>query len=163
VRVRRANATDIPRIMELERKSATAAHWTQEQYAEALARESEEQRAERLAWVAEEDLQAQPQVAKKAPEIVAFLIARRVDAEWELENVVVASRARRKGLGSLLIKTLAQHAVRLRGTSIFLEVRESNQAARALYEGVGFEESGVRKNYYANPAEDAILYRLNVG
>jgi ribosomal-protein-alanine N-acetyltransferase len=39
-------------------------------------------------------------------------------------------------------------------------VRESNQAARALYIQLGFEESGRRKLYYANPQEDAVLYRL---
>jgi [ribosomal protein S18]-alanine N-acetyltransferase len=149
--------------MELERESATAAHWTQERYAEALARDSEEEVPERIAWVAEEDLQAQPRVAKKAPEIVAFLVARRLDEEWELENVVVAARDRRKGLGSLLMKKLVQHAEGLPGASIFLEVRQSNEAARALYEGLGFQENGLRRNYYANPAEDAILYRLNVG
>jgi len=43
---------------------------------------------------------------------------------------------------------------------VFLEVRESNQPARAFYLRQGFEESGRRKFYYANPQEDAILYRL---
>jgi [ribosomal protein S18]-alanine N-acetyltransferase len=149
--------------MELERASASAAHWTQEQYVQALATEPEQQRPERIVWVAEEKIQTQPQVEATSAEIVAFLVARRVDAEWELENVVVATQARRKGLGSILMKTLAEHAGRLPGTSIILEVRQSNQAARALYERLGFQENGVRKNYYANPAEDAILYRLNVG
>jgi [ribosomal protein S18]-alanine N-acetyltransferase len=146
--------------MELEHESVSAAHWTQKQYGEAFATGSKEQHPERIAWVAEEDLQAHPHVASKAPRILAFLIARRVGLEWELENVVVAAQARRKGLGSLLIKKLLQYSGRLPGTSIFLEVRESNQAARALYQGLGFQETGLRKNYYANPTEDAMLYRL---
>jgi [ribosomal protein S18]-alanine N-acetyltransferase len=162
VRVRPANASDIPAIIELESESRSAAHWTREQYAEALTAGYEEPRPERIAWVAEQDLQAQPQVAGKAAEILAFLIARRVNVEWELENVVVAARVRRKGLGSLLIKYLVQHAGRLPETTIFLEVRESNQAARMLYERLGFQETGMRKNYYANPVEDAMLYRLDV-
>jgi ribosomal-protein-alanine acetyltransferase len=149
--------------MDLERESASAAHWTQEQYAQALASESEERRSKRIAWVVEDKIQTRTQVGAASTEIAGFLVARRIDAEWELENVVVAQSARRKGLGSLLMKMLAEHAGRLPGTSIFLEVRESNQAARALYEGLGFRQNGVRKNYYANPAEDAILYRLNIG
>ncbi len=148
--------------MELERESRSAAHWTAEQYAQALPAGSQQPRPERIAWVAEEGLEGQPRVASKAAEIMAFLIARRIDLEWELENVVVAARVRRRGLGSLLIKNLVQDAGRLPRATIFLEVRESNRAARALYEGLGFEETGARKNYYANPLEDAILYRLNV-
>ena len=42
--------------------------------------------------------------------------------------------------------------------SVFLEVRESNSAARSLYEKLGFQQTGRRKSYYANPIEDAILY-----
>jgi ribosomal-protein-alanine N-acetyltransferase len=42
---------------------------------------------------------------------------------------------------------------------VFLEVRESNSAARTLYEKAGFEATGLRKSYYANPVEDAVLYR----
>jgi ribosomal-protein-alanine N-acetyltransferase len=42
---------------------------------------------------------------------------------------------------------------------VFLEVRESNAAARALYANAGFEQTSRRKSYYANPLEDAILYR----
>jgi ribosomal protein S18 acetylase RimI-like enzyme len=45
---------------------------------------------------------------------------------------------------------------------VFLEVRESNQAARAFYARLGFEQSGRRKLYYANPPEDAVLYRLTL-
>jgi ribosomal-protein-alanine N-acetyltransferase len=47
--------------------------------------------------------------------------------------------------------------------SVFLEVRESNVAARSLYEKAGFEQEGRRKSYYTNPMEDAVLYRLILG
>ena len=52
------------------------------------------------------------------------------------------------------------HAKRLAATAIFLEVRESNHAARALYDKFHFEQSGRRKSYYRDTDEDAILYRL---
>ena len=51
---------------------------------------------------------------------------------------------------------------RARGAkAVFLEVRESNQAARALYEKWAFLESGRRRRYYQEPDEDAILYRID--
>jgi ribosomal-protein-alanine N-acetyltransferase len=50
----------------------------------------------------------------------------------------------------------ARHA---QGEAIFLEVRESNAAARAFYEKLGFEQMGRRKGYYADGLEDAIIYR----
>jgi ribosomal protein S18 acetylase RimI-like enzyme len=46
--------------------------------------------------------------------------------------------------------------------SVFLEVRESNHPARRFYEKAGFQQSGVRKAYYRDPPEDAILYRLEL-
>jgi [ribosomal protein S18]-alanine N-acetyltransferase len=54
------------------------------------------------------------------------------------------------------------HARAQRGSGIFLEVRESNQSARALYRKVGFKETGLRRSYYADPTEDAILCRLSL-
>jgi ribosomal-protein-alanine N-acetyltransferase len=47
-------------------------------------------------------------------------------------------------------------------SSVFLEVRESNAPARNLYEKAGFEQTGRRKSYYADPAENAILYRFSL-
>jgi ribosomal-protein-alanine N-acetyltransferase len=90
------------------------------------------------------------------------MVAHRVDAEWELENVVVAETARRRGVGTLLLEELIAHARSSEGSGIFLEVRQSNQNARALYRRVGFEETGLRKSYYSDPPEDAILCRLSL-
>jgi ribosomal-protein-alanine N-acetyltransferase len=77
-----------------------------------------------------------------------------------LENLVVAPDFRRKGLATGLFAALLTRARETNSESIFLEVRESNQAALALYARLGFVESGRRKLYYANPHEDAVLYRL---
>ena len=46
--------------------------------------------------------------------------------------------------------------------SLFLEVRENNTAARKLYEKTGFVEVGMRKNYYSNPTENAVLYKMEI-
>jgi len=155
VRIRRANQADIPAIMELERRSSDAAHWPRDQYAALFVSSSSQQPSQRFAWVAEEE--------HRAPsEIVAFLIAHRIDAEWDLENIVVAEKSRRRGVGTLLLNELIADARAQTGSGIFLEVRESNQAGRGLYRKVGFREVGLRKGYYSKPPEDAILCRLRL-
>jgi ribosomal-protein-alanine N-acetyltransferase len=140
-------------MMDLDRQSPSAAHWSRNQY-EALFVTTSGLMSERLAWVIENE--------GEAPGILAFLVAQRVDAEWELENIVVAGAARRRGLGARLLGELVAHARAEKGREIFLEVRESNQGARALYRKMGFEEKGLRKSYYSGPAEDAILCRLRL-
>ncbi len=135
-------------MMELERQSATAAHWTERQY-QRIQTESDAPR--RLALVMEEK-----------STMIAFLIARHLGAEWELENVVVDSAFRRRGAGTTLLDELLTRARAANSESVFLEVRESNQAARALYLKLGFEENGRRKAYYSSPPEDAILHRRSL-
>jgi ribosomal-protein-alanine acetyltransferase len=141
--------------MDLERESATAAHWSRQQYADALAT-SDPQSVERVVLIAEDE------GAGVESEIFGFLVAQRVDVEWELENIVVANGVRRRGTGTLLLMELITRARAAGGCAIFLEVRESNQAARAFYRKMGFEETGARSLYYASPAENAVLYRLKL-
>ena len=152
--VRRATVSDIPAMMDLERQSPTAAHWSRQRYEGMLATASGQQKSERLAWIVESE--------GGAHELLAFLIAHKVEEEWELENIVVAANARRSGVGTGLLGEFVEHARAARGSEIFLEVRESNEGARALYRKMGFEETGLRKSYYSDPAEDAILCRLRL-
>jgi [ribosomal protein S18]-alanine N-acetyltransferase len=154
VRVRRADAADIPVMIELESQGPAAAHWSGQQYEGLFAATGDPRRAERLAWVAEDE--------SEALEVLAFLVAHRVDSEWELENIVVARSARRRGAGTRLLGEFVGHARAEQGRGIFLEVRESNHSGRALYRKAGFEETGLRKSYYSNPTEDAILCRLRL-
>jgi len=141
--------------MDLERGSATAAHWLRHQYEDMLAT-SDPQSAERVVLIAEDE------TAGVGSEIFGFLVARRVGVEWELENIVVANGVRRRGTGTLLLMELITRARAAGGCAIFLEVRESNQAARAFYRKLGFDEAGVRNLYYTSPAENAVLYRLKL-
>jgi ribosomal-protein-alanine acetyltransferase len=141
-------------MMSLERQSPTAGHWTEELYRKAFQPES----AARLLLVAEaSDLDSGTQ----APTILGFLVAHHLTPEWELENLVVAPTDRRKGLGKRLLKALLLTA-RETKSSVFLEVRESNAAARALYESAGFKQTGRRHSYYKSPSEDAIVYLWTV-
>jgi len=149
VQIRPATAADIPSIMNLERQSATAGHWTEEQYRHAFQRD----RATRLVLVGSEDSETSP---------AGFLVAHHLPPEWELENIVVAPTSRRNGLGKRLLDALLAAAKKANSTAVFLEVRESNAAARTLYETAGFEQTGRRKGYYTGPSEDAVLYRLTL-
>lgn len=144
--IRRATATDIPDLMALEKQAATAAHWSAQQYEAAFSREP----PLRLVLILEQETGAQ-----------GFIMGRMLDKEWEIENIVVAGPARRRGLGTRLLGEFLDLA-RARGASkVFLEVRESNLAARRLYEKRAFAESDRRKRYYQEPEEDAIVYRLS--
>ena len=150
-------------MMDLEQQSPAAAHWSRQAYEGLLATARDQQRSERSAWVVE-DATGVPResASSEAHGVFAFLVAHRVDADWELENIVVAGAARRRGVGARLLGEFVAHVRSERGSGIFLEVRESNQSARALYRKLGFEEAGVRKSYYSNPPEDAILCRLSL-
>jgi [ribosomal protein S18]-alanine N-acetyltransferase len=153
VQIRAATLADVPSMMLLERQSATAGHWTEDQYGQALESES----TKRLVLVIESCTTTRPSDA--ATSILGFLVAQHIAPEWELENIVVAPTARRKGLGKRLLQHLLSVARETNSDSVFLEVRESNTAARGLYEEAGFAQTGRRKAYYTSPPEDAILYR----
>jgi ribosomal-protein-alanine acetyltransferase len=158
--IRQANLADIPAIADIDRRSQTAAHWSPQQYDNLLVTANDQ--SQRLLWVIEREREAQPDTQDPTPEILGFLVAHRIEGEWELENIVVAEAARQHGLGSLLMSAFVAHVRAEHGTGIFLEVRASNQDARRLYRRVGFEETGIRNSYYSTPLEDAILCRLNL-
>ncbi len=163
LRVRQANVADVPAIMEVGRDSVTTSHWSRQLYEGQLAITSPQKHAEHLAWVIEDQHAAlQEQTPSKAPEILAFLLAHRVLEDWELENIVVKEMARRRGVGSCLLGEFIVYARAQQGARILLEVRESNHSARALYRKFAFEETGLRKGYYANPPEDAIVCQLSL-
>jgi [ribosomal protein S18]-alanine N-acetyltransferase len=161
VRVRRATAADVPLIVNLEREAASAAHWPKQQY-DNIFLSPPNPAFERYAWVAEEPREDSAEERKPQPQLLGFLVATRTGDECELENVVVSADNRRKGIGALLLAELQRCAREPRVSSIFLEVRESNCAARAFYEKFGFVAAGSRNNYYSNPPENAVVYRFNL-
>ena len=100
-------------------------------------------------------------VAETAQGVAGYLVAIDAADEGEILNLAVAPNGRRHGVGRALVReileTLSDRGVR----KVFLEVRESNAAARALYAGYGFKEVGRRTQYYRRPVEDAIVLRVN--
>ena len=120
-------------------------HWSEQSYKSVF----DPVAPERILWVIEDN-----------GELQAFLVARFSAADCELENLVVAAAYRRRGLASELLQALVASARERKLDRILLEVRESNQAARALYVKLGFQENGRRRGYYPQPQEDAILLTL---
>jgi ribosomal-protein-alanine N-acetyltransferase len=86
-----------------------------------------------------------------------YLLVRTVaEREFEILNIVVATRFRRLGIAESLIRA----QLRNKKGEWFLEVRESNLPARALYEKIGFREAGRRAGYYSEPPESCIVMRF---
>lgn len=83
--------------------------------------------------------------------------------EGDITNVAVEEGFRGRGIGTLLVNAVKEMAVRQSIRQIFLEVRESNEAARNLYRSCGFEPCGRRKDFYREPVEDAILMQIRLG
>ena len=93
-------------------------------------------------------------------ELAGYIGGRTIAGETEIFNVAVAPKFRRNGMAKALIGKFIE-AVREKETQvIFLEVRASNLSAISLYEKSGFVFCGIRKNYYTNPTENALLMRL---
>ena len=89
------------------------------------------------------------------------VVDRRVDGEAELHNIAVLPEYRGKGLSTLLMDKMISDVNE--ADVIFLEVRASNTAAKGLYKKYGFTEIGIRRNYYKNPTEDAIIMQRRTG
>ena len=146
MRVRSATAADIPAIMELERHSRAAAHWSAEQY-------------ERMFGTTPPNLPHYVGlVIEDESGIQGFLVGQAHADESELQSIAVRAASHRRGFGSQLLTKFLEQAREGGAKSVYLQVRESNQAARAFYEKWLFQESGRRKDYYTSPVEDAVLY-----
>ncbi len=140
--VRPANHADIAAISAIAAQAPTAAHWHEPDY-------------QRLFTVGSHYLV----LVYQESVVRGFLIASQVGPEWELENIAVEQSAQRLGVATALLGHFLDLVQQQRGAAVYLEVRASNTAARALYGQHGFTISGRRPQYYDNPAEDAILYK----
>lgn len=146
VRIREARQADLAEIVRIERASF-GDPWSESTFHAILTRPN----AELL--VAEED---------DGPPC-GYAATWWVEDQGELGNVAVAEEARGRGVGVALLDA-AFSKLRDRGVrECFLEVRESNEAARRLYERLGFSVVGRRRSYYRKPTEDALVMRLGWG
>jgi ribosomal-protein-alanine N-acetyltransferase len=77
--------------------------------------------------------------------------------ELHINNLAIHPLYRRRGIGTALLQHAMRTAAQLGARRATLEVRQSNEEARRIYERLGFETAGIRRNYYAHPTEDALI------
>lgn len=106
---------------------------------------------------------------KQDEQVLGYAMISVAVQECHILNICIAKSQQGKGLGLYLMEFLLEEAKSLGADTVFLEVRRSNKTAIRLYEGMGFNELGVRKGYYPAPnkenqqqREDAHLYALQL-
>ncbi|MDH3733183.1 MAG: ribosomal protein S18-alanine N-acetyltransferase [Gemmatimonadota bacterium] len=92
-------------------------------------------------------------------DVVGYAVIWFAGPEGELGDLAVRAEGRRRGVGSALVEAALSEAARRASQEVYLEVRESNLAARNLYERHGFEVVNRRTGYYSDPVEDALVMR----
>lgn len=143
--VRAATLTDVSRVSEIERE-AFSDPWSRSAF-------------ERL--VVEHDPRVLFDVACLPDgKVAGYVVAWFIMDEGEIANLAVAPGSRSRGIGTLLLVRAINMARSREVGTIYLEVRDSNAAARALYASHGFQEIGRRRRYYRRPVEDALVLRL---
>jgi [ribosomal protein S18]-alanine N-acetyltransferase len=141
--IRAADATDLPRIVEIEQASF-ADPWAPSDFRAVLAS------GPAIFLVA---------VDAKSQQISGYVIAITVLDESEILNIAVDPQFRGTGLGASLLDAALAEVAEKGAVATFLEVRESNAVARKLYASRQFEMISLRKKYYKSPVEDALILR----
>jgi ribosomal-protein-alanine N-acetyltransferase len=98
-------------------------------------------------------------VAVEDGRVAGYIGSQTVMGESDMMNVAVHPDYRRRGIAERLVNDLVEALKAFESHCLTLEVRESNDSARALYAKLGFFQAGLRKNYYRNPKEDALILR----
>lgn len=142
-----STAADLDAVLAIEDESFTSP-WTREMYLAEL-----ENVGVSFCYLARDDEGA----------AIAFCSFWRVLDELHINNLAVRPPYRRQGIGHALLRFVLAEGARLGARRATLEVRRSNDAARELYGRLGFAAAGVRRAYYTNPVEDAlVLWRENL-
>ena len=90
-------------------------------------------------------------------EVIGYIIGSKIPPEGEIYRIAVRPDRRQRGVGYRLLSYGLKTELGSGVETVFLEVRESNVPARALYKAYGFKELGIRKNYYQDPTENAVV------
>ena len=138
IAVRRLNYADLPQVTAIERRSFPTP-WSLAMFVLELSKPSGICLA-----------------AMRDGELVGYLVCSRYDRVWHVMNVSVDPDHRRRGIASTLLSELLER-VRDPQAQFTLEVRDSNRGAIALYERFGFRSAGVRRRYYQDNGEDALI------
>ena len=98
-------------------------------------------------------------VALDGQQVAGYVGSQSVMGEADMMNIAVSAKFRRMGIAQELVQRLVMALREKDVCSLTLEVRASNEPAKALYGKLGFEQVGRRPNYYRNPKEDALILR----
>lgn len=98
-------------------------------------------------------------VALEGDVVIGYVGSQTVLGETDMMNIAVHPDYRNQGVAKNLIQTLMDTLSGQGSHSLMLEVRQSNEPAKNLYASLGFETVGIRKNYYRNPKENALILR----
>ena len=98
-------------------------------------------------------------VAMEGECLAGYVGSQTVLDETDMMNIAVHPNYRRRGVAKQLVERLVETLKQRGSRCLTLEVRASNEPARKLYEKLGFQQIGLRKNYYRNPREDALILR----
>ncbi len=101
--------------------------------------------------------QAELWLAWRGEQLAGYVDFWVVADEVELLNVAVDPEFRRRGLARRLLRLVEERGAERGGAAVYLEVRRTNEAAQALYKAVGYAQIGIRKRYYSDTGEDAVL------
>ncbi len=134
-------AADLETVLRIEQASFVNP-WTRDMYLAEL-----ENRGVSYCYVARNE----------ASEVVGYCSFWRVLDELHINNLAVAPQYRGAGVGTALLGEVVRQGTELGARRATLEVRRANDAARRLYERLGFTVGGVRRAYYTNPVEDALI------
>ena len=96
-------------------------------------------------------------VLEEGGDLLGYCVFRIIAGEGELLRIAVLPEYRGRGLSKKLMGRLVEYSRKKGVESLSLEVRESNKKARNLYKSYGFEEETIRKNYYLDPCENAVI------
>lgn len=130
---------DIPEVLNIERASFTTP-WSKASFFS--------------------EIQSKNSIAKIAElngVVVAYICIKHIEDECHILNLAVHPDYRRCGIAKALLSNIIQELSEEECKFFYLEVRASNYAARRLYEKFGFKTVGIRKRYYINPTEDAVI------
>ena len=144
VEIRRLEVQDIDAVVGIQTQCREASQWPRNAYELLAAPVPANNTAP--CWVAEND-----------GRVAGFLAARKLADELEILNLAVAPASRRQGIAGQLLRTAMKWAATEGIAKIYLEVRDSNAPAKAFYQSHGFRATGMRPDYYRDPADDALL------
>ncbi|NLO83861.1 MAG: ribosomal protein S18-alanine N-acetyltransferase [Clostridiales bacterium] len=138
--IRRMTLADVPQVHQLEMDTFSTP-WSYQSFVDEM----------------QTNKSARYMIAERDGQILAFAGAWLIFEEGHITNIAVSKEARGQGIGTAITKKLMQYAANLGVQYLTLEVRKSNLVAQKMYRALGFIQLGVRKRYYEDNNEDALL------